>query len=99
MKLNDLKTRLLNLPEHVAHANLLPGLVLASDNCNGLESYVIQVDRKYSDHEATMFYLQVPLKSISTYKRLVWDFRIADFETCNKCTSSFNWNSYCISIK
>jgi uncharacterized membrane protein len=46
--------------------------VLVSDNCNVLESYVIQVDRKYSDHEATIVYLKVPLKSINTYKRLVW---------------------------
>jgi hypothetical protein len=28
--------------------------VLVSDDCNVLESYVIQVDRKYSDHEATI---------------------------------------------
>ena len=67
--------------------------VLVSDNCNVLESYVIQVDRKYSDHEATIVYLKVPLKSINTYKRLVWDYRNADFETCNDCISSLNWNS------
>jgi len=68
-------------------------LVLVSDNCNVLESYVIQADRKYSDHEATIVYLKVPLKSISTYKRLVWDYRNADLKTCNECISSFNWNS------
>ena len=67
--------------------------VLVSDNCNVLESYVIQVDRKYSDHEAAIVYLKVPLKSINTYKRLVWDYRNADFETCNDCISSLNWNS------
>jgi hypothetical protein len=67
--------------------------VLVSDNCNVLDSYVIQVDRKYSDYEATIVYLKVPLKSINTYKRLVWDYRNADFETCNDCISSLNWNS------
>ena len=40
----------------------LPVPVLVSDNCNVLESYVIQIDRKYSDHEATIVYLKVPLK-------------------------------------
>ena len=53
----------------------------------------MQVDRKYSDHEATIVYLKVPFKSINTYKRLVWDYQIADFETCNECISSFIWNS------
>ena len=71
----------------------LPVPVLVSDNCNVLQSYVIQIDRKYSDHEATIVYLKVLLKSTSTYKRLVWDYRNADFETCNECISSFNWNS------
>lgn len=65
--------------------------VLVSDNCNVLESYVMQVDRKYSDHEATIVYLKVPLKSINAHKRLVWDYRNADFETCYECISSFNW--------
>jgi hypothetical protein len=48
------------------------------------------LDRKYSDYEATIVYLKVPLKSINTYKRLVWDYRNADFETCNDCISSLN---------
>ena len=61
------------------HQSLLDP-VLVSDNCNVLESYAIQVDRKYSDHEATIVYLKVPLKSINTYKRIVLDYRNADFE-------------------
>ena len=87
------KTWLLNLPEHVTRANLSLTQFLVSDNCNILESYVIQVDRKYSDHEATIVCIKVPLKSINTNKRLAWDYRNADFETCNECIPSFNWNS------
>ena len=41
--------------------------VLVSDNCNVLESYVIQVDRKYSDHEATIVYPKVALLEINQY--------------------------------
>ena len=68
MRLNDLKTRLCNTCQS------LPDPVLVSDNCNVLESNVIHVDRKYSDHETTIVYLQVLLKSISTYKQLIWDY-------------------------
>ena len=93
MRLNDLKNM---ITEHIRTRNTRQSLldpVLVSDNCNVLKSYGIQVDRQYSDHEATIVYLKVPLNSINTYKRSVWDYRNADFERCNKCISSFNWNS------
>jgi steroid 5-alpha reductase family enzyme len=38
--------------------------VLVYDNCNVLESYAIQVDRKYSDHEATIVYPIVCLLAV-----------------------------------
>ena len=99
MRLNDLKNMITEPTRTFNTRQSFLDPVLVSDNCNVLESYVIQVDRKYSDHEATIVCIKVPLKSINTNKRLVWDYRNADFEMCNKCTSSFNWNSYCISIK
>ena len=92
MRLNDLKNM---ITEHIRTRNTRQSLldpVLVSDNCNFLESYAIQVDIKYSDHKATIAYLKVLLKSINKI-RIVWDYRNADFETCNECISSFNWNS------
>ena len=93
MRLNDLKNMITEPTRTCNTRQSLLDPVLVSDNCNVLESYVIQVDRKFSDHKATIVYLKVPLKSINTYKRLVWDYRNADFETCNDCISSLNWNS------
>ena len=90
MRLNNLKNMITEPTRTCNTRQSLLDPVLVSDNCNVLESYVIQVDRKYSDHEATIVYLKVPLKSINTYKRLVWDYRNADFETCNDCISSLN---------
>jgi hypothetical protein len=93
MRLNDLKNMITEPTRTCNTRQSLLDPVLVSDNCNVLESYVIQVGRTYSDHKATTVYLKVPLKSVSTYKRLVWDYRNADFETCNECISSLNWNS------
>jgi hypothetical protein len=93
MRLNNLKNMITEPTRTCNTRQSLLDPVLVSDNCNVLESYVIQVDRKYSDHEATIVYLKVPLISINTYKRLVWDYRNADFETCNDCIYSLNWNS------
>jgi hypothetical protein len=88
MRLNNLKNMITEPTRTCNTRQSLLDPVLISDNCN-----VIQVDRKYTEHEATIVYLKVPLKSINIYKRLVWDYRNVDFETCSDCISSLNWNS------
>ena len=67
--------------------------ILVTDNCDVIDSYVIQVDRQYSDHEATIIFLKIPYNFHKAYKRLVWDYKHADFDKCNELISSFDWES------
>jgi hypothetical protein len=54
MRLNDLKNMITEPTRTCNTRQTLLDPVLVSDNCNVLESYVIQVDRKYNDHEANL---------------------------------------------
>ena len=59
MRLNDLKNIITEPTRTCNTRQSLLDPVLIYDNCNVFESYVIQVDRKYSDHEATIVYLKI----------------------------------------
>ena len=67
--------------------------ILVSTHCDIHDSFVIPVNRLMSDHEATIVFVKFPLNCNKTYKRLVYDYKNADFETCNECISSFNWET------
>ena len=59
MRLNDLKNIITEPTRTCNTRQSLLDPVLIYDNCNVFESYVIQVDRTYSDHEATIVYLKI----------------------------------------
>lgn len=67
--------------------------IIVSDDCVVHDSHVIQVDRQYSDHDATIIYIKIPLKTNKVYKRLVWNYRQADFQKCNELIEAFNWGT------
>ena len=67
--------------------------VLISPACDVYDAQTISVDRKYSDHEETLAFVKVPINCNKTFKRLVWNYKNANFDTCNELISSFAWES------
>jgi hypothetical protein len=67
MRLNDLKNIITEPTRTCNTRQSLLDPVLIYDNCNVFESYVIQVDRKYSDHEA----IEITIGSTSQFSKSV----------------------------
>ncbi|CAG2220419.1 unnamed protein product [Mytilus edulis] len=69
--------------------------ILVSDSCDVYDSHVIQIDRTYSDHDGTIIFLNNlgRLQNNTTYKRMIWDYRNADFDKCNELIATFDWES------
>ncbi|CAG2202661.1 unnamed protein product [Mytilus edulis] len=66
--------------------------ILVSDSCDVYDSHVIQIDRTYSDHDRTNIFLNNLTWSLNktTYKRMIWDYRNADFDKCNELIANLD---------
>ena len=71
--------------------------VLFSDECNLTFSEVIQVDRTASDHDATSASFQIPVKLNLTYKRDVWIYKHADFNSFTADIGHIDWENHMLS--
>ena len=67
--------------------------IIISENCEFLDSFVIPIDRSISDHHGTIVFMKIPSKVNKTFKRMIWDYRNANFDRCNEYISSFAWES------
>ena len=72
--------------------------VLCSDECDISFSDVIQVDRAFSDHEATFVSLRIPFNLQTSYNRDVWLYKHGNFEGFNLEIDNFDWNSFLLSV-
>ena len=68
------------------------GPILISQHCDPLHSGVMDIPESISDHKATFIY--IPFTSICSlaYKRKVWFYKRANFESLNKMISRQDWN-------
>ena len=68
--------------------------ILCSDECDITFSDVIQVDRTFSDHDATSVSLRVPFNLQTSYKRDVWLYKHGNFVGFNLEIENFDWDSF-----
>lgn len=66
--------------------------VLVTDSCDVLNSGIIPVDAKVSDHRATYISLKINLCLSNCYYRDVWIYKHADYTTLNNLIERFNWD-------
>ena len=95
--LKDVMTKygLLNIitePTRVGHSSctLLDPILLTDTICSK-SSYVIDVDRSVSDHNAAVCHLHVPVKLCTTFKGNVWLYKKGNFNKFNELLSDFDW--------
>ncbi|VDI36390.1 Hypothetical predicted protein [Mytilus galloprovincialis] len=95
MRLNGLKNVINEPTRFCATRQSLLDPILVSDSCDVYDSHVIQIDRTYSDHDGTIIFLNNlgRLQNNTTYKRMIWDYRNADFDKCNELIATFDWES------
>ncbi|CAC5409259.1 unnamed protein product [Mytilus coruscus] len=95
MRLNGLKNVINEPTRFCATRQSLLDPILVSDSCDVYDSHVIQIDRTYSDHDGTIVFLNnlTRSKNNTTYKRMIWDYRNADFDKCNELIATFDWES------
>ena len=65
--------------------------ILVSDTVNVLESSVISVENQIIDHSATVVVVRAPEKMNKTYKRDVWIYKHADYDSMNNLIKNFQW--------
>ena len=68
--------------------------ILTSQDCTVSFSEVIDVDRTISDHQATKACIKIPHEIKSCYKRTVWLYKHADFNSINTEIEMFDWVNY-----
>ena len=68
--------------------------VLVSQDAVVLFSEVIDVNRTISDHQATKVYIKVPHDMNSCYKRTVWLYKHADFNSINLEIENYDWVNF-----
>ena len=65
--------------------------VLITDSISFSHSYVIDVDRVFSDHNAAVSYLNVPVQLNNAFQREIWIYKKGDFEKLNKLVTECDW--------
>ncbi|CAC5380883.1 unnamed protein product [Mytilus coruscus] len=95
MRLNGLKNVINEPTRFCATRQSLLDPILVSDSCDVYDCHVIQIDCTYSDHDGTIIFLNNLTRSTNntTYKRMIWDYRNADFDKCNELIATFDWES------
>ena len=100
--LNDVMLRyglsnIIDEPTRIGHfSSTLLDPILITDTCSVSSSYVVDVDRSFSDHNAVVCHLNVPMKLCTSFKRTVWIYKRGDFNKFNNMILNFDWESYFI---
>ncbi|CAC5400798.1 unnamed protein product [Mytilus coruscus] len=95
MRLNGLKNIINEPTRFCATRQSLLDPILVSDSCDVYDSHVIQIDRTSSDRDETIIFLNnlTRSKNSTTYKRMICDYRNADFDKCIELIATFDWES------
>ena len=81
-------------PTRIGHtSNTLLDPIFISQSLTFSNSFVIDIDRQISDHNACVSYIYVTLNLNACYKRDVWLYKKGDYAKFNNLIADFDWES------